>query len=73
MTKQAAEVHKLTLKRSDIHNFRWRTIEVPFEHEDQAQVKKACEAFDAIEAGYAKKQHEAAQPKPHHFELSPKG
>jgi lysophospholipase L1-like esterase len=73
MARQAAEVHRLTLKRADIHNFRWRTIEVPFEHEDQAQVKKACEAFDAIEAGYAKKQHEAAEPKPHHFELSPKG
>lgn len=71
MKTQAAEVHKLTLKRADVHNFRWRNIQVPMQGEDQAQIQKALDAFDAIDAGYARKQHEAAQPKPHRFELSP--
>jgi lysophospholipase L1-like esterase len=72
MAKQADEVHKLTLKRADAHNFGWRTIQVPNQREDPTLVKIACDAFDGIALGYQHKQREAAQPKPHRFELSKK-
>jgi hypothetical protein len=72
MAKQAAEVHVLTLKHNNIHFFRWRTIQVPYQSEDPVLVKQATDAFDAIEAKYVKEQRAAAQPKPHKFELSRK-
>jgi lysophospholipase L1-like esterase len=73
MSKQAANVHQLTLKRAKVHNQRWRDVQVPY----QAYVKspgfaKAVEGLDAIEAEIQVEQRTAAQPKPHKFELKPR-
>ena len=69
MLKQAQAVHDLTRKRSDVHNVRWRTVEVPLAKDNLTQTGAAIGALDALDAELAKRQAETAQPKPHHFEL----
>lgn len=73
MAKQAAEVHKLTLRHNNIHFRRWRQIQVPLAGDETRQVRSAGEelmrALDEEEAGVVKEQHAAAQPKPHHYQL----
>lgn len=76
MTKQAAEVHKLTLQHNNIHFERWRQIEVPFTEGKTPKVQKAARdlmaALDEEEADVVKAQRAAAQPGPHQFQLAPK-
>jgi hypothetical protein len=69
MLKQAQAVHELTRKRTEVHNIRWRTIEVPLEKDNLTTAAAAIGALDALDAELARKQVETAQPKPHHFEL----
>jgi lysophospholipase L1-like esterase len=75
MTKQAAEVHKLTLQHNNTHFQRWRQVQVPFA-DKTAKVRQAADqlmvALDDEEAEQVKQQRAAAQPKPHKFQLSPK-
>jgi lysophospholipase L1-like esterase len=75
MTKQAAEVHKLTLQHNNTHFQRWRQVQVPFA-DKTAKVRQAADqlmvALDDEEAEQVKQQRAAAQPKPHKFELVPK-
>jgi lysophospholipase L1-like esterase len=71
MTQQADEVHKLTVEHATIHNDRWRTIQIPLEKYNLPQTKATMDAMDALEAQVVQKQHEAAQPKPHTFQLVP--
>jgi hypothetical protein len=76
MTKQAEEVHKLTLQHNNIHFQRWRQVQVPFAENKspkvQSAVKDLMTALDEEEAGVVKQQRAAAQPKPHQFQLTPK-
>ncbi len=75
MTRQAAEVHKLTLQHNNIHFQRWRQIQVPFADNPSPKVQAAAKeleiALDDEEAGVVKQQRAAAQPKPHQFQLTP--
>jgi lysophospholipase L1-like esterase len=75
MSKQAAKVHDLTLKHNNVHFERWRMIQVPMaEHKNakiDAVVPTITAALDEEEAELVKQQREAAQPKPHQFELAP--
>ena len=72
MTQQAADVHKLTLKHNTIHHQRWRSIEVPYQSYKSANVAKALEGLDGLEAEIVADQKATAQPKPRVFELKPK-
>src|SRR5437870_12848346 len=76
MTKQAAEVHKLTLQHNNIHFQRWRQIEVPLADRKTPRVQKATRdlmaALDEEEAEVLKEQRAAAQPRRHRFQLAPK-
>ena len=76
MTRQAAEVHKLTLQHNNIHFQRWRQVQVPFAENKSPKVQAAANeleaALDDEEAGVVKQQRAAAQPKPHQFQLVPK-
>jgi len=72
MIRQARRVHELTLKHNNIHFTRWRTVEVPLQNESSEDLKAALEALDRVEAKVVKAQREAARPKPHTFELTPK-
>ncbi len=76
MTKQAAEVHKLTLQHNNAHFQRWRQIQVPLADSKSPNVQKAVKdlmaALDDEEAVVVKQQRAAAQPKRRQFQLSPK-
>lgn len=72
MTAQAADVHRLTLRHNEIHFNRWRNIQVPLQDLDAEKVNRATDALDALEADSVAQQRNAAQPKPHRFELVPK-
>ncbi|WP_321476557.1 family 16 glycoside hydrolase [uncultured Paludibaculum sp.] len=71
MMKQASEVHALTMKRSGIHNTRWRTIEVPLEADHLAGAKAAMDALDVLDAELDAKQRAAAVPLARKYELVP--
>ena len=70
MSKQAANVLQATRKHNDLHFYRWRTIEVPYETLNPEGVAKSNEGLDMIEGTLVKQQRAAAQPKTHAFRLS---
>ncbi len=76
MTKQAVQVHKLTLQHNNMHFQRWRQVQVPLEKNESARVQKAVKdlmtALDDEEAEIVKQQRAVAQPVRHQFSLIPK-
>ena len=70
MLKQAAEVHAITLRHNNIHFVRWRQVQVPLEP-TLAHKQAAMDALDSLDTDLVQQQHAAAQPKPHHYELTP--
>lgn len=71
MAEQAARVHDLTLKRTNVHNARWRVVEVPLAPEQLSKSSAAMAGLDALDEELAVKQVSEAQPKPHRYELTP--
>ena len=72
MAQQAADVHALTRKHTDLHQVRWRQVQVPLENDVSAiKLARVLEAMDEMEAEVVKRQREMAQPRPHRFELEP--
>lgn len=69
MTEQAKQVYDLTVSHCDIHNERWRTIQVPLAKDNLAETAPAMQSADALEAAVIRKRQEIVQPKPHHFEI----
>ena len=72
MTRQAIEVHKLTLKHNNLHKLRWRQIQVPYQTAKSEHLARALEGLDGIEAELVAEQHTLAQPRPRKFELKVK-
>jgi hypothetical protein len=72
MARQAAQVHKLTIKHNDVHHVRWRQVEVPWQVEKAPHLNAALKGLDALEADVVAEQRAAAQPVPHRYELRPK-
>jgi lysophospholipase L1-like esterase len=70
MVHQALEVHALTLLHSNVHNFRWRTIQVPMAKDAYPSKDLAATDLDRLDADVIGRQRGVAQPRPHHFELS---
>lgn len=71
MTKQAKQVYDLTVSHCDIHNQRWRTIQVPLVSYNLPQTESAMQAADNLEQAVVGKRHELGQPKAHQFEVVP--
>jgi lysophospholipase L1-like esterase len=69
MTRQAGLVHELTLKHNNIHNVRWRVVQVPLQDETYAHKDAVFESLDALENEIIQQQHAKAQPSPHRYEL----
>ncbi len=69
MVRQAAEVHQLTLKRSGIHNIRWRSLEVPLVGDGLEETAKAINALDELDAELEARQIATAKPLPRHYEI----
>ncbi|MBV9081805.1 MAG: SGNH/GDSL hydrolase family protein [Acidobacteriaceae bacterium] len=71
MEMQAAEVRDLTSRHIDIHQFRWRTLQVPLQDSDVEHLDSTLKALDAVEADVVRLQRAAAQPRPHVFQIVP--
>ncbi len=69
MARQAAEVHALTLEHNALHWQKWRRYQVAFAATPSPELTEALRALDALEATVVKRQREAAQPRPRHYEL----
>jgi len=68
MSRQAAEVHALTLKHNNIHFARWRWVQV--EKGELAHRQAAMDALNQFENDIVQLQRATAQPKLHHYRLS---
>jgi lysophospholipase L1-like esterase len=71
MAKQALGVHLLTLKRGDIHEMRWKQLQVALQEDDLTGLPAALAGLDAIEEELAARQRAAAQPVACAYELIP--
>jgi lysophospholipase L1-like esterase len=71
MLRQAQSVHGLTTRHNNLHNIRWREVQVPLQDNPSHRIQAALDALDSLEADLVKQQRAAAQPKPHHYELVP--
>ena len=69
MTEQAKKVYDLTVSHCNIHNERWRTIQVPLADDNLPQTAAAMAAADALERAVIDERNRVAQPTPHHFEI----
>lgn len=69
MARQAAEVHQWTLKRTGIHNVRWRTLEVPLVDDGLTRTPAALNALDELDAELEARQIAAAKPIPRRYEV----
>jgi len=69
MTRQAVEVRDLTVRRIDIHQQRWRAVQVPLEKLSLENLDRSLKDLDSLDAELAMRQHAAAQPRPHAFQL----
>jgi lysophospholipase L1-like esterase len=69
MSEQAKEVYDLTVSHCDVHNSRWRTVQVPLAKYDLPEAQPAMQAADALETAILQKRRETAKLKPHKFEL----
>ena len=72
MLKQAQTVYDLTVKHNQIHFARWRMVQVPLQDLKLGEEPATLDRLDKLDAELLANQRAAAQPKPHHFELSPK-
>jgi len=72
MLRQALEVHALTLKHNNIHFVAWRTVQTGLATDASPYTKQnAILALDQLDHELVAEQRAAAQPRPHHFELTP--
>ena len=71
MMQQAAQVHDLTLKRADIHNIRWRQVQLPFQNMLPARAAAVEDNLDALDNDLAALQRATAQPASCLYELTP--
>ncbi len=71
MQTQAARVHKLTMRRSDVHDTRWRTVQVPLDDYYLNTRQAAIDALDKLDRELTDRQRLAAQPSLRHYQLVP--
>jgi lysophospholipase L1-like esterase len=69
MSRQAMQVHALTLRHNSLHAARWRQVQVPMEKDATPHLLKTLDALDELEADVIGEQRAAAQPVTHRFEL----
>jgi lysophospholipase L1-like esterase len=71
MAKQAVRVHVLTLKRGEVHEFRWKQLQVPMQDDKLTRLAPALESLDALADEITAAQKAAAQPVLCAYELIP--
>jgi lysophospholipase L1-like esterase len=71
MAKQAVKVHILTLKRGEVHEFRWKQLQVPLQEDGLGMLPGALASLDTLEEEIGARRKEAAQPLLRAYELIP--
>jgi len=71
MPKQGKQVYDLTVAHCNVHNDRWRNIQVPLAEYNLAPTPAAIQTADALEEAILQKRTQAAKPKAHKYELTP--
>ncbi len=71
MASQAASVHQLTLRRTSLHELRWRQLQMAFRNDNLPRVPTIIENLDALDEDLAVRQRAAAQPAACYYELIP--
>ena len=71
MMQQAAQVHTLTLKRAEVHNFRWRQVQLPLQTTLPVRVAAVDDNLDALDNDLAAIQRATAQPASCVYSLTP--
>lgn len=71
MSKQANEVYDLTVAHCDVHNDRWRTVQVPLASYNLPAAQQAMQEADDLEKAILQKRSQAVQPRSHKYELVP--
>jgi lysophospholipase L1-like esterase len=72
MLRQSLDVHALTLKHNNIHFMRWRTIQTGLAADASPYTKQnAMLVLDQLDNELVAEQRAMAQPKPHHYALTP--
>jgi lysophospholipase L1-like esterase len=71
MTKQGKQVYDLTVAHCNVHNDRWRNIQVPLAEYNLAPASAAMQSADSLEEAILQKRTQAAKPKAHKYELTP--
>ncbi len=72
MLKQAANVLQFTNYHSTLHYARWRIVQFPYEKLGFEHYAATIAGMDALETELVTAQREAAQPKPHRYEITPR-
>jgi hypothetical protein len=62
-------VHNFTVEHNNLHSARWRNLQVPFQSDPLPHLQQGLQMLDTLEAEIVQRQHAAAQPQPHHYEL----
>jgi hypothetical protein len=71
MAKQSLRVHLLTMQRGDVHETRWKQLQVGLHDDNLVRLAAALEGLDAVEEELAAQQRAAAQPVVCSYELIP--
>ncbi len=71
MSNQAREVRDLTVRHLEIHQARWRTIQVPLQGSDLQHTSETLRALDQLEDDVINQQRLAVKPRPHVYQLEP--
>jgi hypothetical protein len=71
MAKQSVGVHQLTLKRGEVHEMRWKQLQVALHDDNPSRLPAVLEGLDAVEEELTVRQRAAAQPVPCSYELIP--
>jgi hypothetical protein len=71
MARQSLRVHLLTMQKGDVHETRWKQLQVGLHDDNLARLSAALEGLDAVEEELAAQQRSAAQPVACSYELIP--
>lgn len=71
MMQQAEQVHALTVKRTNVHQMRWRQLQLPFEKDGYPRMASILQQLDALDEDIAARQRSTARPGAFFYEVSP--
>ncbi|BDC48352.1 hypothetical protein F183_A06680 [Bryobacterales bacterium F-183] len=71
MMQQAEQVQALTVKRTNVHQMRWRQLQIPFDKDGYPRMASILRQLDALDEDIAARQRSTARPGAFFYELAP--